>query len=79
VQYEDPIEGACRHLIKDRMGITGARWSTDGAEAILNLRVILANDDYPDVCVMPTVRAGPAGGHRLSRPRDRDNLRPRLR
>jgi hypothetical protein len=40
------IEGACRHLIKDRMDITGARWSTDGAEAILNLRVILANDDW---------------------------------
>jgi hypothetical protein len=40
------IEGACRHLIKDRMDITGARWSTDGAEAILSLRVILANDDW---------------------------------
>jgi len=40
------IEGACRHLIKDRMDITGARWSTEGAEAILNLRVILANDDW---------------------------------
>jgi hypothetical protein len=22
------IEGACRHLVLDRMGITGARWST---------------------------------------------------
>jgi hypothetical protein len=29
------IEGACRHLIKDRMDITGARWRLDGAEAIL--------------------------------------------
>jgi hypothetical protein len=40
------IEGACRHLVKDRMGITGARWSTDGAQAILWLRVIRANADH---------------------------------
>ncbi|CAN5301764.1 hypothetical protein BH23ACT9_BH23ACT9_25010 [soil metagenome] len=25
------IEGACRHLIADRLDITGARWSLDGA------------------------------------------------
>ena len=30
------IEGACRFVIEDRFGITGARWSPDGAEAILN-------------------------------------------
>ncbi|HEV2244385.1 MAG TPA: ISKra4 family transposase [Streptosporangiaceae bacterium] len=40
------IEGACRHLVNDRMGITGARWSTDGAQAILWLRVIHANGDH---------------------------------
>ena len=40
------IEGACRHLVKDRMAITGARWSTDGAQAILWLRVIYANGDH---------------------------------
>jgi hypothetical protein len=27
------IEGACRHLVKDRMNLTGARWSLTGAEA----------------------------------------------
>jgi hypothetical protein len=32
------IEGACRHLIKDRMDITGARWSLSFAPAILKLR-----------------------------------------
>ena len=33
------IEGACRHLVKDRMDITGARWwGLEGAEAILKLR-----------------------------------------
>jgi hypothetical protein len=29
------IEGACRYLVKDRMGITGARWGVETAEAIL--------------------------------------------
>ena len=40
------IEGACRHLVKDRMDITGARWGTDTAEAILQLRALLANGDF---------------------------------
>jgi hypothetical protein len=40
------IEGACRHLVNDRMGITGARWSTDGAQAMLWLRVVSANGDH---------------------------------
>jgi hypothetical protein len=39
------IEGACRHLIGDRMGITGARWGIDGAQAILCLRAIAASGD----------------------------------
>ena len=40
------IEGACRHLVADRMDITGARWSVDGAEAVLKLRAIRANGDF---------------------------------
>jgi hypothetical protein len=40
------IEGACRHLVKDRMDITGARWSLDGAEAILKLRTLISNNDW---------------------------------
>lgn len=39
------IEGACRHLVQDRMAITGARWGLPGAEAILQLRAIKANGD----------------------------------
>ena len=39
------IEGACRHLVHDRMGITGARWGLEGAQAILRLRAIRANGD----------------------------------
>jgi hypothetical protein len=39
------IEGACRHLVQDRMGITGARWSLEGAQAMLWLRALRANGD----------------------------------
>ena len=42
------VEGACRHLIKDRMDITGARWGLAGAEAILKLRAIKANGDFEE-------------------------------
>jgi hypothetical protein len=45
VQYEDPVEGACRHLVQDRMAITGARWGLPGAQAILWLRAIHASGD----------------------------------
>ena len=40
------IEGACRHLVKDRMDITGARWGLAGAEAILSLRALISNGDF---------------------------------
>lgn len=39
------IEGACRHLINDRLGITGAHWSLLGAEAILKLRALNSSGD----------------------------------
>jgi hypothetical protein len=39
------IEGACRHLVQDRMGITGARWGLQGAQAILWLRAIAASGE----------------------------------
>jgi hypothetical protein len=40
------IEGACRHLIKDRFDITGARWGIEGAEAVLKLRALYKNGDF---------------------------------
>ncbi|MGW0673180.1 ISKra4 family transposase [Streptomyces sp. NPDC002746] len=40
-----PIEGACRHLIGDRLEITGARWGLYGAEAVLKLRAVKDNGD----------------------------------
>ena len=42
------IEGACRHLIKDRMDITGARWGLKGAEAVLKLRSLKSSGDFDD-------------------------------
>jgi hypothetical protein len=40
------IEGACRHLICDRMDITGARWRLDRAEAVLKIRALRSSDDF---------------------------------
>jgi hypothetical protein len=40
------IEGACRHLVKDRMDLTGARWGLAGAEAVLTLRALSSNGDF---------------------------------
>jgi len=42
------IEGACRFVIEDRFGITGARWSPDGADVILKLRAVVVNGDLDD-------------------------------
>jgi hypothetical protein len=42
------IEGACRHLVVDRMDITGARWGLDGGEAILRLRAIKSSGDFDE-------------------------------
>ncbi len=39
------IEGACRHLVKDRMEITGARWGLEGGESVLKLRALMINGD----------------------------------
>lgn len=42
------IEGACRHLVNDRMDITGARWRLDRAEAVLRIRALRASHDFDD-------------------------------
>jgi hypothetical protein len=39
-------EGACRHLVKDRLEKTGMRWSLTGAQAILHLRALYINGDW---------------------------------
>jgi len=40
------IEGTCGHLVKDRMEESGMRWTTAGAQAILDLRAVRVNDDW---------------------------------
>lgn len=40
------IEGACRHVIKDRMALTGARWRLRSAEAVLKLRSLRSSGDF---------------------------------
>ena len=42
------IEGACRHLVKDRMDLTGARWGSLGAEAVHKLRALRTNGDFQE-------------------------------
>jgi hypothetical protein len=53
-------EGACRHLVKDRMELTGMRWRIPGAQAILDLRATYVNEDWD------TFQA-----HRVEQERDR--------
>jgi len=40
------VEGACRHLVKDRMEGSGMRWTVAGAEAVLRLRAVYLNGDW---------------------------------
>ena len=42
------IEGACRHLVRDRMDVTGARWSLTGADAVLRLRALRSSGDFDE-------------------------------
>lgn len=42
------IEGACRHLVQDRMDITGARWCLASAEAVLRLRALQSSGDWEE-------------------------------
>ena len=40
------IEGACRHVIKDRMERAGMLWTLVGASALLRLRVVHTNGHW---------------------------------
>ena len=39
-------EGACRHLVKDRLEQTGMRWTVPGAQAMLNTRSLYLNGQW---------------------------------
>jgi hypothetical protein len=40
------VESACSHVVKNRMEVPGARWSVNGAEAILRLRSVAKSQDW---------------------------------
>ena len=40
------VEGACRHLVKDRLERTGMRWRPEGAQAMLDLRATYLNEEW---------------------------------
>ncbi len=40
------VEGACRHLVMDRMEGIGMHWRVAGAQAMLNVRAVFLNDDW---------------------------------
>jgi hypothetical protein len=40
------IEGACRHVVKDRLERTGMHWTVPGAQALLQLRCVALNGEW---------------------------------
>lgn len=42
------VEGACKHVVKDRMERSGMRWTEDGAEAMLKLRATYLSRDFDE-------------------------------
>jgi hypothetical protein len=50
------VEGAARHLVADRLDITGSRWSVPGAEAVLALRAVISNGDFPQYWIFHNQR-----------------------
>jgi len=40
------VEGACGHLVKDRMEQAGMRWTTAGAQVVLDLRALRLNGQW---------------------------------
>ena len=39
-------EGACRHLVKDRLEQTGRQWTVEGAQAMLHVRALDLKDQW---------------------------------
>lgn len=40
------IESACKHIVQNRLEKAGAKWTMEGAEAMIKMRCIRANDDW---------------------------------
>ena len=39
-------EGVCRHLVRDRLDLSGVRWGPEGVEAAPKLRLLWASGDF---------------------------------
>lgn len=44
------VEGACGHLVKDRMERSGMRWTLEGARSMLNVRAVFQSDYWDRFC-----------------------------
>ena len=42
------VEGACGHVVKDRMEGSGMRWRVPGVQSMLDLRCVYLNEDWKD-------------------------------
>lgn len=64
------VEGACGHLVKDRMEITGALWDVgqDGAEAVLKIRALDKSGDFEDYWAFHTQQELHRRHNRIWRP-----------
>jgi hypothetical protein len=65
------IEGACRHVIKDRMERAGMMWTLEGAGALLRLRVVHTNghwDAYQEYRIVQEQKAlyGAGASHAMA-------------
>ncbi|WP_409375186.1 hypothetical protein [Streptomyces justiciae] len=52
----DKARQTARHLVADRLDITGSRWTVPGAEAVLTLRALISNGDFPQYWTFHTHR-----------------------
>lgn len=42
------VESNCKHLVKDRMELSGMRWSSKGAQNMMDMRAVKLNGDLPN-------------------------------
>ena len=59
------IEGACRHVLEDRMERAGMHWTLPGAQALLDLRCVALNDEW-EPCINPHLPSKPRASTRTS-------------
>jgi hypothetical protein len=42
------VEGTCKHLVKQRFNLTGARWKRNRIKYVLSLRLSLFNEEWEE-------------------------------